>query len=149
MRSRAVSGGVCDVISAASTPRAPRLVFPVRSARPAQRKLARRTLPRAGNGDGKDNVDWDGAWTDFQKQQRTTSRGNGNKGVRRPPTRPPRQKVSSPLDEIKRAEAGVLSPWSSEQFAQIGIAAAVVLLIVMVAVGGSEIHDSRCTLPWC
>jgi hypothetical protein len=118
------------------------------------RRVTRASGPR-GDGD-KDNIDWDGAWTDFQKQQRTDTSGSGSgsgggstgDNARRPPTRPPRRKASSPLDEIKRAEDGVLSPWSSALFAQLGVAVVLLLLVVMV-VGGADIHDSRCTLPWC
>ena len=107
-----------------------------------------------GGGNRGDGIDWDGAWTNFQKQKGANSRANrpaGSAGsARRAPAGTSRaSKVSSPLDEIKRAEDGVLSPWSSALFAQLGIGAVVLLLIAIITVGGADIHDSRCTLPWC
>ncbi len=109
-------------------------------------------LVRSGkqnNDDGKDKIDWNNAWTDYRKQQGSGSMGGSRGGARRPPGNPSRSRAASPLDEIKRAEDGVLSPWSSALFAQLGIGAVVLLLIAVVAVGGADIHDSRCTLPWC
>ncbi len=104
---------------------------------------------KSGKDDGRDKVDWDNAWTDYQKQQGAGRKTGPRGGARRTPGNPSGSRLSSPLDEIKRAEDGVLSPWSSALFAQLGIGAVVLLLVAMVAVGGADIHDSRCTLPWC
>lgn len=113
------------------------------------RRISVAVRSKQNKDDGKDKVDWDNAWTDYQKQQGTRAKGGSRGGPRRPPGNSSRSRASSPLDEIKRAEDGVLSPWSSALFAQLGIGAVVLLLIAVVAVGGADIHDSRCTLPWC
>lgn len=86
----------------------------------------------------KKNVDWDGAWKRFQ-----------NTNNRQPPAFDRRQKVSSPLDKIRRQEERVLGAWSSTRFTQLGIASVILLLIIMVVVAGGPPSDSRCTLPWC
>jgi len=103
---------------------------------------------RESAGDDGNKIDWDGAWNSFQRQQGTGGEQTKQGQRRRPPTRSFR-KATSPLDEIKSQENAAVSPWNSTLFTQLGIAAVVLLLIVMVSVAGGEIHDSRCTLPWC
>jgi len=150
-------------------------VFGIASTRRTdQRPPTRR--PRSSSEKDNGGVDWDGAWTDFQQQQQqeeggggggggnrssSTSSNNssnrgggkqsraGRQGARRPSSGPRKKSASSPLDEIKRQEDAALSPWSSALFAQLGVAAVVLLLLAMISVAGSEIHDDRCTLPWC
>lgn len=89
----------------------------------------------------KKDVDWDGAWKRFQN--------TNNRQQQAPPAFDRRQKVSSPLDKIRKQEERVLGAWSSTRFTQLGIASVIFLLIIMVVVAGGLPSDSRCTLPWC
>lgn len=100
-----------------------------------------RILNRMKVNSNKKNVDWDGAWKSFQN--------TNNRQQQKPPAFDRRQKVSSPLDKIRKEEERVLGTWSSTRFTQLGLASVVLLLVLLVVVSGGPPTDSRCTLPWC
>jgi hypothetical protein len=52
-------------------------------------------------------------------------------------------------DAIKREEAFLLNAWSSDKFQGLGVAVAVLVLLVTLLAAGPPPADSRCTLPWC
>lgn len=104
--------------------------------------------------DDRSKVDWDQEWSSFVSDRQTSS---GADGAGRRGARPRTTTRAVPVDPaarmtrnaIKREESLLLNAWSSGAFQGAGVAAAVLVLLVVLLGAGPPPADSRCTLPWC
>ncbi|KAG2497795.1 hypothetical protein HYH03_004066 [Edaphochlamys debaryana] len=129
-----------------------------------------RLIARAeGQQDSSDNkarpaVDWDGAWSSFQRQVRsqveikdTPSPGASFRPSASPRPRTQVRRVMPAADSwggaegerIRRAERVLVDIWSSADFLKAGTVASIILVVVFVLLVGPPPPDGRCTLYWC
>ncbi|GIL81709.1 hypothetical protein Vretimale_1346 [Volvox reticuliferus] len=123
-------------------------------------------LAQKDDRNGESPVDWDGAWSSFQRQLRSqvevksTTNGRRTTGGRAEPRRspPPRRVLSSSSqggwggqegERIRRAERVLVDLWSNADFLKAGTAASIILLVVFVLIIGPPPPDGRCSLYWC
>ncbi|GLC41353.1 hypothetical protein PLESTB_001072600 [Pleodorina starrii] len=118
---------------------------------------------------GDSPVDWDGAWSSFQRQLRSqvevksTTSGRRTTGGRAEPRKPPPRRVlggssssgganswgGQEGERIRRAERVLVDLWSNADFLKAGTAASIILLVVFVLIVGPPPPDGRCSLYWC
>ncbi|MEW5310150.1 MAG: hypothetical protein WDW38_001976 [Sanguina aurantia] len=119
--------------------------------------------PKGGKDDGKagssggGGMDWDDAWSSFQKQvnknverdpqQTTNSPPRASQG---PPRRASSPKLSPASRDVRDNERLMLDFFVNENFSKFGALGAVLLIVLFLSVGGgAPPTDDRCTLPWC